>query len=218
MIEYLLFGLPGERPGGLVLTLLYSIAAGAGALVIGFAYAGICVRFPRASLPLQSSTAFVRGVPLLLLVFFMAEGVAVSLSVAALIALLLYSVVYVGEILRSFLAAYPENLTEQARVLGMHPIWEWLRMRLPWTFSKSLGALATHWVSLLKDSGALVVLSIGELTTVTKMLSESSPAPHAWLTIIATAGALYLAATLCLIGGLTLLKRRLHIDQHVTYA
>ncbi len=210
MIEQLLFGLPGERPGGLALTIMYALAAGLGALVSGFLYAGVCVRFPRASIPMQGSTAFIRGVPLLLLVFFAAESAALTLSLAGLIALLVYSFVYVGEILRSFLAAYPTPLAEQARVLGVHPAREWLVLRLPWTFTKSLGALITHWVSLLKDTGALVVLSIGELTTVAKMLSESSSRPNAWIPIIGTAGVLYLGTTLCLIAVLATVKHRLH--------
>jgi ABC-type amino acid transport system permease subunit len=218
MIENLLFGLPGERPGGLLLTLLYTIGAGLGALAAGFVYAGLCVHFPRTSLLMQTATAFVRGVPLLLLVFFLAEGITTSLTVAGLLALLLYSFVYVGEILRTFLASYPQRLADQARVAGVHPVTEWLVFRLPWTFGKSFGALVTHWISLLKDTGALVVLSIGELTTVAKALSESSSEPNAWMMTIGTAGALYLGATLCLIAGLSAIRRRLHLDRHLSYA
>jgi len=43
MILNLLIGLPGDRPGGLVLTLVCFFASGAGALMVGFVYAVICV-------------------------------------------------------------------------------------------------------------------------------------------------------------------------------
>jgi len=212
MIPNLLFGLPGDRPGGLALTLILAVVAGSAALVAGLAYAAACARFPRASIPVQASSAFVRGVPLILLVFLLAQSGSLSLPTAGLFALLVYSFVHVGEILRSFLCAYPRPAIEQARAMGMGAAREWLLLRLPWTLRRALAALTTHWVSLLKDTGALVVLGIGELTTVAKVLSESSTRPNAWVTILLTAGALYLGATICLIGSLQLVARRLRLD------
>ena len=65
--------------------------------------------------------------------------------------------------------------------------------------SEGRSALITHWVSLLKDTGALVVLGIGELTTTTKMLSEIAPSFEQWAIVLLVAAALYLGATLALI-------------------
>jgi ABC-type amino acid transport system permease subunit len=57
-------------------------------------------------------------------------------------------------------------------------------------------------VSLLKDTGALVVLGIGELTTVAKILGEVATTLEDWALVLATASALYLAATMALITGI----------------
>lgn len=83
--------------------------------------------------------------------------------------------------------------------MGMGPVREWVRLRIPWTLRHAWGAVGTHWVSLLKDTGALVVLGIGELTTVAKALSETPAGPNQWVTVLVSAAGLYLAATLVLI-------------------
>ncbi len=207
MIDDLLLGLPDQRPGGLLLSILTAAAAGATAVVLGALYATVCVQAPRLSLVLQGALAALRGVPLLLLMFALAQSTHLSLAAAGFVALFLYSLCHVGEALRSFLAAYPAILRDQARLLGLNWSTELLRLRLPWTFRRSLDALATHWISLLKDTGALVVLGIGELTTVARVLSERASL-GSWQLILATAALLYLAATVALIRTLELVKAR----------
>jgi ABC-type amino acid transport system permease subunit len=209
MIENLLIGLPGGRPGGLVLTILYAITSGAAALALGFVYAMIGVVLPRASLPLQAASALLRGVPLLLLVFLLAQASGLPVGMAGFFALLLYSFAHVGEVLRSFLTSYPASLSDQARVMGIGPVREWLRLRMPWTLRHAWGAIGTHWVSLLKDTGALVVLGIGELTTVAKALGETPAGPDQWVVVVVSAATLYLAATLLLIRLLESVERRM---------
>ena len=135
-----------------------------------------------------------RGIPLLLLVFLLAHAPWLSLGSAGLLALVLYSFAYVGEILRSFLAAYPRALTEQARVIGLGLLREWWYVRVPWALWRAWAALLTHWVSLLKDTGALIVLGIGELTTVAKVFSELPRHSARWAAVLRLAAALYLAA------------------------
>lgn len=209
MIENLLIGLPGERPGGLVLTVLYAVAAGWSALLLGFAYATIGVILPKASLPLQATSAFLRGVPLLLLMFLLAQTSSLPVGIAGLLAILLYSFAHVSEVLRSFLASYPAHLSDQARVMGIGHAREWLGLRIPWTLRHAWGAVGTHWVSLLKDTGALVVLGIGELTTVAKALGETPAGANQWVTVLVSAAALYLVATLVLIWLLQSVERRM---------
>jgi ABC-type amino acid transport system permease subunit len=209
VVVSLLIGLPGDRPGGLVLTVLYFIASGLGALVVGFAYAAVGVTLPRASLPLQVVSALLRGVPLLLLVFVLAHVPWLSMGAAGLTALFLYSFAHVGETLRSFLASYPRSLSEQARIIGLRPVREWLELRTPWTLWRAWAALLTHWVSLLKDTGALVILGIGELTTVAKVLSELEASYEWWATVLVSAAMLYLGATLALIRALSVAPGRL---------
>lgn len=208
MILNLLLGLPNDRPGGMLLTLIVFVAAASGAVVAGFFYAAVCVWFPRASLILQAGSALLRGVPLLLLLFFIAQTSALRVALAGLLALILYSFSHVSEILRSFLASYPAEVAQQARAMGVGPMREWLQLRVSWTLGRALGALGTHWISLLKDTGALVILGVGELTSVAKVLSETTASYDRWITVLVAAAGVYLITTLALIHGLRLLQNR----------
>jgi ABC-type amino acid transport system permease subunit len=209
MVVSLLIGLPGDRPGGLVLTVFFFVTSGLAALVMGFAYAIVGVVLPRASLPLQGASAVLRGIPLLLLVFMLAHVPWLTMRQAGFAALTIYSLSHVGEVLRSFLGAYPRHLADQSRVIGMRPWSDWLELRMPWTLWRAWNALFTHWVSLLKDTGALVVLGIGELTMVAKVLSELEAGFDRWLFVLILAAALYLVATLLLIRMVQVIPGRL---------
>lgn len=206
MIENLLLGFPSQRPGGLVLSIVLAAGALACALVLGYVYAAICAAFPRASVVLQAGLSLLRGVPLLLLVFFIAQASTLILGIAGFVALLLYSLSHVGEILRSYLAAYPAHMSEQGLVLGMGWTRRELQLRAPWTFLRSFEALGTHAVSLLKDTGALTIVGIGELTTVARSLGAEASFSR-WALVLGTAAALYLAATLTLVAGIHVLER-----------
>lgn len=208
MIVDLLIGLPAQRPGGAVLTIFIAVGSGAAALVLGAVYATVCVSAPRLSLGLQAALAVLRGIPLLLMVFALAQLTTIPLTLSGFVALMLYSLCHVGETLRGFLAAYPRALRDQARFLGYGPVREWAWLRMPWTLRTSLDALATHWISLLKDTGTLTVLGIGELTTVARALSESASVSD-WELIILTAGIVYLSVVILLIQSLRLLDRKL---------
>ena len=206
MIMNLLIGLPNARPGGLLLTILYFLIAVVAAALIGWLYAAACVWLPKVSLPLQAASSLLRGIPLLLLMFLFTQTSSLPVAVGGSLALVLYSFSYVGEVFRSFLASYPVHLAQQARVIGMGPIREWMQLRVPWTFASALDALGTHWISLLKDTGALVVLGIGELTSVAKVLSETTASYDRWITVLLLAAGIYLAATLSFIRALRFIR------------
>jgi polar amino acid transport system permease protein len=207
VIVDLLVGLPGQRPGGLLLSVVCAVAAGGCAALVGLCYATACVAAPSVTLTVQGALALLRGVPLLLMVFALAQLTTLPLIASGFVALFLYSLSHVGEALRSYLATYPPVLREQARLLGMSAGREWARLRVPWTVRRSLDALGTHWISLLKDTGALTVLGIGELTTVARLLSERTDTTG-WLLVLLLAAGLYLVTVLALTRTLTVLTTR----------
>jgi ABC-type amino acid transport system permease subunit len=211
MFWNLILGLPDQRPGGLLLTVIVFACSGAAALVAGTLYATVCVEARWLGLGLQAALAVLRGVPLLLMMFIIAQVTVLPIEVAGFLALFLYSLCHVGETLRSFLGAYPAAVREQARLMGIGSLREWALLRLPWTLRQSLDALGAHWVSLLKDTGALIVLGITELTTVSRVLSEQASVAD-WEVILAGAALLYLGTSFALIRGVEFLKGRYSLD------
>lgn len=207
MVLDLLLGLPDQRPGGLLLTIMVAVGSGATALIAGTLYATICVEARWLGVALQPALAVLRGVPLLLLMFVIAQATALPIVAAGFLALFLYSLCHVGETLRSFLAAYPSALRDQARLMGVGALRDWAQLRLPWTLRRSVDALGAHWVSLLKDTGALTVLGITELTTVARIMGEQTSVGQ-WELILGGAALLYLSASFALIRGVELLRDR----------
>jgi ABC-type amino acid transport system permease subunit len=68
---------------------------------------------------------------------------------------------------------------------------------------------------LLKDTGALTILGIGELTTVARLLSEQASLSE-WKLVLLMSSLLYLGATLVLMQIIKLAKRRYSPDGEVT--
>lgn len=208
MITNMLIGFPDQRPGGLLLSVMLTAVAFAGAVVIGYGYAVVCQAFPRTSLSLQGLLAALRGIPLLLLVFFAVQISSMPPSAAGCVALLIYALCHVGEILRSYRAAYPVTMAEQSQVLGLGRVRDEVALKAQWTLLRSFDSLGTQAISLLKDTGALTIVGIGELTTIARGLSAGASAGE-WATTLMTAAALYLTATLLLVSGIGLLKKSL---------
>jgi ABC-type amino acid transport system permease subunit len=206
LLENLVLGLPGERPGGLVLSVLAFLAAAVGGAAVAALYAAVCVAYRFISWPLMVAATLIRGVPPILLVFALVHVPSFSPPLAGVLGLTLYSFSHVGEAIRAYLVVYPRQLSDASRVTGLHPFMDWLLFRLPWAMRRSLPALATHWISLLKDTGALVVLGVAELTTTAKLISESTAHVDSWALTLATAALLYFLATCALLGAISYLR------------
>lgn len=213
LLEMLLIGLPGARPGGLLLSVFAFLGAALIGLLLGVAYAASCSISRTAALFLMPLGTLVRGVPPILLVFALAHAPFPSLTFAGVVGLAVYSFSHTGEILRAYVVAYPRSQIEAARVMGLNPLTAWLTLRLPWSLRMSLAPLATHWISLLKDTGALIVIGIGELTTVAKLLSSSTANTTIWINVLMLAGLLYLLTTFVLLAGVKALCRFSRIEQ-----
>jgi len=207
MLDILVFGLPSEVLGGLCLTVLLFAISTVIAVPLGYLYAITVNEYPSLSFLLRSFATMIRGIPLLLLVFICSYLPNVSTLLSGVIGLILYSFSHVGEIQRGFLLKYPESLSRQTRAMGISRARDWWYLRPLWIWSRSFQALVTHWVSLLKDTGALVVLGIGELTTVAKILSESTHDSSRWIAVLALTAVLYLIASFSLITVLNILSK-----------
>ena len=103
-----------------MLTVIVAVGSAACAVVLGIGYASVCVQARRASLVLQAVLALLRGIPLILLIFALAQLTSVGLPVAGFIGLVLYSLCHVGETLGHF----------------------WLRIRRSWTIRRSCSGWA----------------------------------------------------------------------------
>ncbi len=111
---------------------------------------------------------FVRGIPLLLLLWllYMISPASWPGYVSVTIALFLNSGAYVAEIIRAGIGSVDKGQYEAARTLGLSKIQAMRKIILPQAIKKILPALGNEFVALIKETSLASVFFIGDLMTV----------------------------------------------------
>ncbi len=200
LLPTLLVGFPGQRPGGLVLSVVLAAIAIALGFVVALIIGAMRVAGWRATRWLAAAyvEAF-RGLPLLLLLFLIHQfiggqrfGLDFSPLTSALIALTLYTSAYQAEIVRAGLAAVPQELADSARLMGAKPWQIFFLVRLRYALRVMLPAFTGQAISLFKDSSVVVVLGVGELMTVARSTLGSDVRNSVyWVPVYLAVGLLY---------------------------
>ncbi|HKU41714.1 MAG TPA: ABC transporter substrate-binding protein/permease [Polyangiales bacterium] len=182
-----------------LVTLAISLAAMLLAVVLGMslALARLPSPFLLRKLLARLATVYVelfRGTPVLLQLYVLYYGLAELISLdaftAAALGLGLNYAAYEAEIYRAGIQAVPLGEIEAARALGMSGALTVRRVILPHAFRFSLPGVANDFISLLKDSSLVSVITVIELT---KRMTIAAVDGHSWLLPGALCAALYLA-------------------------
>ena len=152
---------------------------------------------------------FIRGTPLLVQIFiayfFVGTVFNLSRNVAGVGALALFAGAYVAEIVRAGIQSIHRGQMEAARSLGLSYSQAMRKVILPQAFKHILPPLAGQFISLIKDSSLLGVISVRELTKATREIVTSSLQPfEMWI----TCAVLYLILTFSLSLVVRYLERR----------
>jgi polar amino acid transport system substrate-binding protein len=121
---------------------------------------------------------FFRGIPLLLLLFFLYFGLSSHLDLSAFVtAVVGFGVnyaAYEAEIYRSAILSVPFRQWEAARALGMTDTLAFRRVIFPQALRTALGPMTNDFVALFKDTSLVSVIAVRELTKEYLILSRSS--------------------------------------------
>jgi polar amino acid transport system substrate-binding protein len=128
---------------------------------------------------------FFRGIPVLLLLFFLYFGLPIMLSqmgltfsfdpfVAATIGLGLNYAAYEAEIYRAGIGAVPEGQWEAAASLGMPPSIAFRRVILPQAMRTILPPMTGDFVACFKDTSIASMVAVVELNKQYQILAKSS--------------------------------------------
>lgn len=130
---------------------------------------------------------------------------------SGLICLALFEGAYVTEIIRAGIEAIPKGQWDAARALGMNSGQAMSRVVLPQAVQQMIPALAGQFISLIKDSSLISLISIQEMTFAGNELAVSSGRVfEVWLTV----AALYFLLCFGLARLFGRLERRLGQYQH----
>jgi polar amino acid transport system substrate-binding protein len=155
-----------------------------------------------------------RGTPVLLQLYVLYYGLAPYYSLgpvqAAVLGLGLNYAAYEAEVYRGALLAIPRGQTEAAKALGMGPTQTLRYVLLPQALRTALPPMTNDFVSLLKDSSLVSVITVIELT---KRMTIAAVDMRGWLIPGIACAAFYLALSFPLSELARRLERRLARDQ-----
>src|SRR3546814_11503688 len=114
---------------------------------------------------------FIRGVPLISLLFmasfmlplFLPEGVSIAALLRAQIAIILFSTAYLAEVIRGGLQAIPRGQFEAAQAIGLG-YWRTQRMIiLPQAIRLVIPPIVNTFIGLFKDTSLVAIVSLTDL-------------------------------------------------------
>jgi len=202
---------PGPLLYGLYVTLKLSIISIFFAIIIGI-ITGLMRISENPALKKLAITyiELIRGTPLLvqIFIFYFFIGTVLQLNrfTAGVAALAVFAGAYVAEIVRAGIQSIHKGQTEAARSLGMNYFQTMRYIILPQALKRTIPPMAGQFISLIKDSSLVSVISITDLTKAGREVVTSTFQPfEVWFTV----AFLYLILTTSLSFLTQLLERRL---------
>jgi general L-amino acid transport system permease protein len=199
------FGLPKvatEFWGGLLVTLVVATTGIAGSFPIGVVLAlGRRSQMPIARWASVFFIEFVRGVPLITILFmssvmlplFLPEGVTFDKLLRALIFVMLFSGAYMAETIRGGLQAIPRGQFEAADALGLSYVQKMGFIVLPQALKLVIPGIVNSFVGLAKDTSLVLIIGIFDLLGVVQagLTDAKWAAPGTAMTGYVFAGAVF---------------------------
>ena len=160
---------PTVKFGGFMLTLVIGVTGIAFSLPIGIALAlGRMSKLPIIHVSAVCFIEFIRGVPLITLLFvastmlnyFLPPGSSFDLLLRVLIMVTLFASGYMAEVIRGGLQAIPSGQIEAADALGLK---YWSAMRLivlPQALTISIPGIVNTFIGLYKDTTLVIIIGL----------------------------------------------------------
>ncbi len=149
---------------GLAATLRTAAVAAPAALVLGTGLALLrTARLRAVRVPAMVLVELLRGLPVLLMMFFGLLALRLDAFAAVVFGLVVYNVAIVAEILRAGLAALPRGQSEAAAAIGLSRPQALVSVLLPQAVRMMLPSLVAQMVVLLKDSSLGFIVGYAEL-------------------------------------------------------
>ena len=106
--------------------------------------------------------------------------------ISGVIVLALFESAFVGEIVRAGIQSVPKGQREAARSIGMSQMQELRYIVLPQAMKKVIPPMANQFITLIKDSSIISLISVQELTYKTvELVASSRMIFEAWITTAA---------------------------------
>lgn len=179
---------------GSIATLLVTLLGFLVAFVLGLGLEFLRTRHsPFARALAEGYIVVARGIPILVVLYLLyfalpAIGIVMSAFAAGALGLGLVYAAYLAEVFRAGLQAVPPGQREAALAAGLSPAQTFRFILFPQAFRIVLPPLLVNTVSMLKDSSVCALISVSEITLVSRAIMSETFLP---LHVFALAGAFY---------------------------
>jgi His/Glu/Gln/Arg/opine family amino acid ABC transporter permease subunit len=158
------------------------------AIVLGFAL-GILVGLARLAaapwirLPATAYVEFFRGVPLVMVIFWIWFIIPQVLRLpvpeygVALTAFVIFEAAYFGEIVRAGVMSVPRGQVEAAHSLGLSGVQTMIRVVLPQALRNMVPSLVTQMIVLFKDTSLASIIGYVDLTKAAQIVNNREIRP-----------------------------------------
>lgn len=203
----------GQLMTGLKITLEIAIVGMCIALVLGLIVALMRLSASRLySIPADVYTQIMRGVPLLVLLFWIYYGIAAELNInfspfsAGALALGLTGSAYMAEVYRGGINAIDPGQREAALAMGLHRGVAFRTVILPQAFRVIIPPTVNVFVGLLKGATIVSVIGVADMLYVAQIVSLRTFTPFE---LYSVAGLILVAITVSVAGFAWMLESRL---------
>ena len=199
-------------PDGILVTFQVTVSAIALALVIGLITGlGRISRNKYINLVASTYVEIIRGIPLLVQLFYIFYGLSKFLQVpatlAAVISLSFCYGAYMGEVFRAGILAIPKGQVEAARSLGFNRFQTMFMVVLPQAWRTILPPVGNECIAMLKDTSLVSVMAMPDLMQRGRSFAAKTYLYFETYTIIAL---IYLIITLVLSKAVSIMEARLN--------
>lgn len=158
---------------GLLVTLQVAALASVLAVLLGSLFAILRLSsLAIVRIPTTVILEFLRGMPVLLMMFFILILFATSQYWAVVLGLTVYNGAIIGEALRSGIVALPKGQREAGLALGLTPLTARLLIEFPQAFRAMTPIVVAQLVVLLKDSSLGYIVGLNELVREQRLQAE----------------------------------------------
>jgi polar amino acid transport system permease protein len=170
---------PSGPMGGVLLTLYLAavslVLSFFGGLILGL----MCVsRNPIVRYPTLAVVNTIRGIPLLLMIFWMYFllptflGYRTPESWTVIAALTIFTSAYMSQIVQAGIEGIPSGQMEAALSTGLHPRQAMLFIVLPQALRNMIPSFVNQFVSMIKDTSLAYIVGVSELTHVATQINN----------------------------------------------
>lgn len=170
---------------GFANTITLSAIAAVVSLVLGtFLAMALMARSKAARIAATLYVDAMRCVPFLLLAYLIyyglpSFGIRMSNWTSGLIALIVYNVAYMAELLRAAWVNLPKESIEAGHAFGFHGLKLVRRIILPPVFFAAVPMIGNQTIQIIKDSAFLTIIAVAELTQAAMAIQTTYFVPFA---------------------------------------